>query len=93
MNEPIELQQIDLKELQAKIIVNKDETITCSIDNPVYKFKIRPYKCRNKEELKLIMKYRLFKYKLERNEIRFCDCGNLILDKRKYIDLCKECSK
>jgi hypothetical protein len=90
---PYELRQIDLKELQAKIIY-KDPFYQVRINNPKYQFKIKPYKGRSKEEAVIIMKYRLFKFLLEKNKIRYCaNCNNLIFNKPVYIDICNNCMK
>lgn len=94
LHEPYELRMMDLSLLQGKIIKVENSTMfTCSIGNPKFKFKIHPYKDYRIDRLRMVMKYRLFTYLMEQGEIKYCDCGNLIFDNRKYVDICEKCLK
>lgn len=92
IHEPYELSLMNLKELNAKII-EMDNKVTCTIQNPEYKYKVKPAITNTRDRLKIIMKYRLYKHLLKIKKIRYCPCGNLIMDSRPYVDICDDCLK
>lgn len=89
---PRDLQQIDLSVLRARIVyIEKLDKYTCVIGNPKYQ-SIKPLTVRHKERLRILMRHELYKFLLRRKEIKYCECGNLIFDKRDFVDLCEECN-
>lgn len=98
IHEPYELRLIDLAELQATVKKDKDDRFFADIKNPKYRFnpKFNNPHLIKLEDLRIVLKLNLFYYKLNiEKSIRYCKvCNyNLILDSRKFVDLCDECSQ
>lgn len=91
LHEPYELRQIDLSVLQAKLRQDDRGYYYAAITNPEYKLKVISPHNRDKDRLRLLLKYRLFKYLLSKNKVRYCECGNLIQDERRFVDICNSC--
>lgn len=93
LHEPYELRQIDLSVLRAKKHIDSNGYFFAKINNPAFKLKIISPHTRTYEELKILLKYRLFQYYLRTRKIKYCKCGNLINSHKVYIDLCNTCLK
>jgi hypothetical protein len=90
---PYELDLIDLKELNAKLRLDKDNKFYVEIHNPKYSGVIKSPHLKDKKSLTILLKLELYNYKIRIKAIRYCSvCGhNLIMDSRKYVNICPEC--
>jgi hypothetical protein len=93
IHEPYELTLIDLKELTAIVKKDHNECFYADIQNPKYKLNIISPHQSSLETLRILLKLKLFYYKLHHKEIRYCKtCDhNLIIDPRRFVDVCSEC--
>jgi hypothetical protein len=93
LHEPYELTKIDLTELKASVKTDAKGFFYVEINNEEYRFKIISPHLRERDELRMIIKYMFFKEKLKRKEIRYCkECETeLIVDKRPFVDVCERC--
>jgi hypothetical protein len=89
---PYELTKIDLSVLQAKILFDeKAEQFYCEINNPQYKFKVKTARAKTREQLRILMAYNMYQYLLDKHIARYCECGEFIIDKRRFVDVCPDC--
>jgi hypothetical protein len=95
IHEPYELTKMDLKELQATVKQDSTERFYADIQNPAFKNKLISPHLWSIEELRIILKLRMYYFKLKSGVIRYCkECDhNLILDKRPFVDVCDDCLK
>lgn len=93
IKEPYELTLIDLAELNAVVKIDERGLLYAEINNPLYKLNIISPHVHTKPELRILLKKKLFEYKLKTNKIRYCNNCNetLIIDPEPYKDICNRC--